>query len=169
MRTLDHKGFLLCEYQAKLFEKSADLKCSSPVFLRRFLHSDHRRLLDENRPEALTLVPADGIDEILEQYDGDIAYGKNKFSRNTLFWMGYMYRYICYTREQDSPLIMHLFSYTLLNDVYYAYHTQDPEWVIASLLDCVGLDENIFDNNYRLRMALKKRYEEEKDESESDS
>ena len=48
MREFDYNGFLLAEYQAKLFEKSVDLNCSSPVFLRRFLHSDLVNILDEN-------------------------------------------------------------------------------------------------------------------------
>ncbi len=36
MREFDHAGLLLAEYQGKLFEKSTDLNCSSPIFIRRF-------------------------------------------------------------------------------------------------------------------------------------
>ena len=40
MRKFDHDGLLLAEYQGKLFEKSNELKCSTGIFMRRFLHSD---------------------------------------------------------------------------------------------------------------------------------
>ena len=39
MREFDHNGLLLAEFQAKLFERSVDLNYSTPIFLRRYLHS----------------------------------------------------------------------------------------------------------------------------------
>lgn len=47
-----------------------------------------------------------------------------------------------------------------MNDVYYSFHTQDPEWCIKDLLEINGLSEKIFDNNYRLKQIIK---EKEKD------
>ena len=46
MKEFDHDGLLLAEFQGKLFEKSADLHCSTAVFIRRFLHSDYLKKLD---------------------------------------------------------------------------------------------------------------------------
>lgn len=58
MREFDHNGLLLllAEYQGKLFEKSYDLNCSTPIFIRRFLHSDLLKTLDENNPIFLPLI-----------------------------------------------------------------------------------------------------------------
>ena len=56
MREFDHNGLLLAEYQGKLFEKSADLNCSSPVFIRRFLHSDLLKVLDENNTNRYSIM-----------------------------------------------------------------------------------------------------------------
>ena len=47
MRAFDHNGLLLAEFQGKLFEKSEELNCSSPIFIRRFLHSDLLKKLDD--------------------------------------------------------------------------------------------------------------------------
>lgn len=52
---------------------------------------------------------------------------------------------------------MDLFAYKQMNDVYYTFYTQDPEWCIASLLDISELDENIFDNIFRLKEAIKEK------------
>ena len=156
MRNFDHNGLLLAEYQGKLFEKSNELNCSTGVYIRRFLHSDLLKKLDTNNPSYLSLDVSDGINSILEQF-GNSDYGKVKYSKSELFWMGYMYRYISYTREQSTKFIMKLFNYKQMNDVYYSFHTQDPEWCIQSLLEINNLTENIFDNNLRLKQIIKEK------------
>ena len=155
MRKLDHSGLILSEYQGKLFEKSDELRCSTGIFIRRFLHSELLKILDENNPSALSMDVNEGINSILEQF-GDSSYGKVKYSRSSLFWMGYLYRYISYTRETSTKLLFKMFDYRQLNDAYYSYHTQDPEWCIQSLLEINGLTEDIFDKNYRLKKAIMK-------------
>ena len=156
MREFDHDGLLLAEYQGKLFEKSNELNCSTAVYIRRFLHSDLLKKLDSNNPTSLSLDVTEGNNSILEQF-GDSDYGKVKYSKSSLFWMGYMYRYISYTREQSTKFVMKIFSYKQMNDVYYSFHTQDPEWCIQSLLEINNLTENIFDNNIRLKQIMKEK------------
>ena len=154
MRELDRNGLLLAEYQGKLFEKSQELNCSSPIFIRRFLHSDLLNKLDNGK--SISFDINEGIQSILEQF-GDTSYGKEKYSKAALFWIGYMYRYIAYTREQETSYIMKLFAYKQMNAVYYSYHTQDPEWCIKSLLNLNNATEEIFDNNSRLKIIIEKK------------
>ena len=156
MKEFDHTGLLLAEYQGKLFEKSTDLKCSSAVFIRRFLHSDHLKKMDLNDTAVLTLDVNEGIDSIQKQF-GDSDYGKIKYSKSAMFWIGYMYRYISYTREVTTRFVMKIFSYKQLNDVYYSFHTQDPEWCVNSLLAMNNLNEGIFNNNLRLKKVMQDR------------
>ena len=154
MKEFDHDGLLLCEFQGKLFEKSNELDCSTAVFLRRFLHSDLLKKLDDNKPAFLSLDVEDGIRSISDEF-GNTSYGKIKYSKSSLFWMGYMYRYISYTREQSTKFIMQLFSYKQLHDVYYSFHTQAPEWCVKNLLELNNFEETIFDNNFRLKQIIK--------------
>lgn len=156
MREFDHNGLLLAEYQGKIFEKSSDLNCSSGIFIRRFLHSDLLMKLDTNNPSALSLDTNEGIKSILEQF-GDSDYGKLKYSKSALFWIGYIYRYISYTREKSTRFLFKIFDYKQLNEVYYSFHTQGPEWCVQNLLELNSLTESIFDNNYRLREIIRKK------------
>lgn len=87
MRKFDHDGLLLAEYQGKLFEKSNELKCSTAIYLRRFLHSDLLKKLDTNNPSSLSFDVTEGTNSILEQF-GDSEYGKVKYSKNSLFGWG---------------------------------------------------------------------------------
>ena len=156
MRKFDHNGLLLAEYQGKLFEKSTELNCSSAVFLRRFLHSDFVKRLDSNDLTSLTLDVNEGIENILNQF-GDSDYGSIKYSKSAMFWIGYMYRYISYTREVSTGFVMKLFPYKQLNDVYYSFHTQDPEWCVRSLQEINNQSDEIFDKNLRLKKIIKER------------
>lgn len=156
MKNFDHNGLLLAEYQGKLFEKSTELDCSTGIFLRRFLHSDLLKKLDTNQPSLVSLDVNDGINSILEQF-GNTDYGKEKYSGSSMFWMGYMYRYISYTREIRTRFLMELLDYRQMNDVYYSFHTQDPEWCIQSLLEINHLTESVFDNNYRLKKIIREK------------
>ena len=87
MRKFDHNGLLLTEYQARLFEKSFELNCSSAIFLRRFLHSDLLKELDNENSALMSLDVNEGIHSILKQF-GDSSYGKEKYSKSSLFWIG---------------------------------------------------------------------------------
>ena len=137
MKDFDHDGLLLAEYQGKIFEQSTELRCSTGVFLRRFLHSDFLKKIDKNNVSSLSL-----------------DYGNTKLSNSALFWIGYIYRYLSDTRDISTKKVMKLFPYKQLNDVYYSFHTQDPEWCVRSLLEMNGLTEDVFDKNLRLKALI---------------
>lgn len=155
MRKFDHNGLLLAEYQGKLFEKSVELNCSTGIFVRRFIHSDLLKKLDANNPVLVSLEVNEGIKSITEQF-GETDYGKDKYSAEVMFWMGYMYRYIAYTREVSSKFVMDLWDYKKMNDLYYSFHTQDTEWCVRSMLEMINFTEDVFDNNYRLKQLIEK-------------
>lgn len=154
MKPFDHDGLLLAEYQGKLFMKSFETDCSSPVFIRRFRYSSLLKTLDHNDPSLLSLSVSEGLKDIQEEYD-ECGYGQNRYPPATLFWMGYLYRYISYTREEETPFIMSVFDHKLLNNVYPSFHTQDPEWCIRSLLEIKNIDASVFDKNARLKRIIR--------------
>ena len=153
-REFDHDGLLLAEHQGKLFEKSAELGCSTAIFLRRFLHSDYLKKLDRNEVASLSLDVNEAIKSIENQF-GVSGYGKTKYAKSALFWIGYLYRYISYTRQVSTKFVMRLFPYRQMNDVYYTFHTQDPEWCVRSLLEMNGQSEDIFDPSKRLKTVMR--------------
>lgn len=154
MREFDSNGLQLAEFQATLFEKSVKrFTCSSKIFIRRFIHSNILTLLDKNESAKISFTTDEALDEIENQF-GSSTYGKIKYSSESLFWMGYLYRYISYTRDIDTSFLFKIFKYEQLHELYYTYHTQDNEWCIKNLLELNELTENIFDKNWRLRQAI---------------
>ena len=157
MREFDSLGLKLATFQGDIFERSVDrLNCSSPIFMRRFKYSDYAYKLD-NANENELLDPEYAFDEINSQFK-ETSYGQTKYQKEVMFWVGYMYRYISYTREITTKKAFSIFDVSKLISNYYVYHTQSEEWVISRLLDDIGKDESIFDKNVSLKRILKVLY-----------
>lgn len=156
MKKLDVLGAKLCTYQGKIFEESANrFMCSSKIFLRRFYNSEFAFMLDLPNENTFSFETNVCFESILEEY-GDSIYGSNKFSFEALYYLGYLTRYICYTREITSS---HLYDAVNIYDIvenYYVYHTQDEEWVIARLLEKNNLSEQQLNEDEILKSLFRK-------------
>lgn len=127
--------------QAELFVLSASkLECSSPIFLRRFMLSKVAVRMDQDGflYESCT---ADGIIQEIEEEFGATNYGKEKYSTEELYWMGYLYRYWCYTYEKSSKQVYKLMKPKELRGLYYPYHSLDPAQAIERILESKNLRE----------------------------
>lgn len=153
MKEIDKDGLLLCDIQAEVFEESSQrLNISSEMFMRRFMNSniatefDSLAFLDGTKTK-------DNIFEELEEEYGNSSYGTNKFNKNSLYWIGYIYRYFSYTYELTSKQVYKIIKPKELNDVYLPYHTLDPKNAIERLLEekDISLESNdLFKRNYEI-------------------
>lgn len=156
MRKFDTNGLRVAEHQGKLFKASVtNCDCSSPIFLRRFIHSELLKTLDKNESAFISYDVYGDLLEIEEQF-GKSNYGKIKYPQEVMFWMGYLYRYISYTRDMDTPFLFKLFPYKQLLNNYYVFHTQSMEWCIEELLEMNNLTEDFFDKNKRLKEVIRR-------------
>ena len=139
MRKMDHDGLKLCKFQAELFQNSIEeAECSSKVFIRRFMHSYFVRRMDGSGFLYETTSISDAFDEIENQY-GSSDYGQEKFSREELYWMGYIYRYWSYITGSSSKQIYRIVKPEELKKMYYPYHSLDPEQVIDRIKEAKGI------------------------------
>ena len=161
MREFDSDGLLLATFQAKLFEESVtSTSYSTPVFLRRFKYSSATKELDNKNPSLLDLNRNIFFERIDEEF-GESNYGEDKYDSNVMYWLGFIYRYICYTRECSTKFIFELIPPSEIKTHYYVYHTQSEEWVVNRILETRDLTEDIFDKNKRLKKRLKEQYKTE--------
>lgn len=141
MRAFDESGLKLCRMQAELFVMSASkLECSSPIFLRRFMLSKVAVRMDQDGflYESCT---EEGILQEIEEEFGATNYGKEKYSTEELYWMGYLYRYWCYTYEKSSKQVYKQIKPKDLRQLYYPYHSLDPAQAIQRILESQNLVE----------------------------
>ena len=135
MKTMDETGLKLCRAQAELFVSSLSLTdCSSAVFLRRFMNSSAAKRMDEGSFLYEASTNASIIAEIEEEF-GKTDYGKIKYTENELYWMGYLYRYWCYTYEKTSKQVYRIIKPTELRELFFPYHSLDNAAAVERILE----------------------------------
>lgn len=138
MKKIDEEGLNLCALQAKVFADSLDVtQCSSPIFIRRFMNSDVAARMDKSgflfeATDALSIS-----NEIDKQY-GPIYYGKERYGKEELYWLGYLYRYWAYTYEKSSKQVYKRIKPKDLRKLYFPYHSLDPAQAIERILESAG-------------------------------
>ncbi|MBR4781570.1 MAG: antitoxin [Lachnospiraceae bacterium] len=142
MIKIDKDGLLLCEIQGKTFEISVEnYATGSEVFMRRFMNSqvakefDNLSVLDTNIYEKDILIRLD------EEY-GVSNYGKVRYTKNEMFWIGYIYRYFSYTYKKTSKQVYKIIKPKELRGLFLPYHTMDPAQAIERILEAKGLPVN---------------------------
>ena len=139
MRKMNRDGLLLCDLQAKAFEIAVDFaQVSSEVFIRRFMNSNVAKAMDNESVLQTNIHEKDILNMIEEQY-GKSEYGSVKYTHNEMFWIGYIYRYFCYTYEMTSIQVYKIVKPKELRGLFPAYHTMDSAQAIERILEAKGL------------------------------
>lgn len=139
MKKIDKDGLLLCELQAKTFEMSIDAtEVSSEIFIRRFMNSQISKSIDSCEILETNMQAKDILERIEEQY-GKSNYGSKRYTKNELYWIGYIYRYFSYTYEKSSVQIYKIVKPKELRALFLPYHTLDPSQAIERILEAKNL------------------------------
>lgn len=139
MRKMNKDGLLLCDLQARAFEIAVDFaQVSSEVFIRRFMNSNVAKAMDNESVLQTNIHEKDILNMIEEQY-GKSEYGSVKYTHNEMFWIGYIYRYFCYTYEMTSIQVYKIVKPKELRGLFPAYHTMDSAQAIERILEAKGL------------------------------
>ena len=137
-REFDETGLSLCKFQARLFEKSlAVTGGSSPFFIKCFMNSEEAWHVDQDG----FMFEAEDVESILGKLKAkhNLDRGSRKFSGESLYWMGYIYRYWCYTYQISSKAIYRIIRADELHSLYQPYHTLDPGAAIRRILEAKNI------------------------------
>ena len=138
-REMDQVGLLLCDIQGKIFEQSVTSeKCSSNIFIRRFMNSKFVSRMDNLTFLNESITNEEIFEEIDREY-GKTNYGKIKFSINEMYWIGYIYRYLSYVYQIDSKNAYKIIKGAELRYLFFAYHSLDPMNAIDRILEAKSI------------------------------
>lgn len=152
MRDMDKDGLILCELQAKAFELSATyMTCSSRIFIRRYMNSNVVKTLDNGEILQSNLDEKDILAQINEEY-GVSEYGKIKYQKNELYWIGYIYRYYTYVHDISSKKAYKEVKPDELKNLFLPYHTLSPMQAIERIIESkdANIDETELERQYRV-------------------
>ena len=139
-RDFDEKGLSLCKFQARLFEKSVTATGGSSLFfIKSFMNSEEALHIDMDG----FLSEAEDVESTLGKLKSkyNLERGSIKYSEESLFWMGYLYRYWCYTYQTNSRSVYKIIQADELHSLYTPYHTLDPGTAIRRILEAKKLPE----------------------------
>ena len=123
----------LCDVQGRLFELSAQKKYDSASFIRAFMTSDTAKALDSEFNHMQWAGEEYLLDEMTETEDITISSNAEVFSKDVLFWIGYIYRYWHFYTGEDSTKIYKQAPGETMKRNYMMFHTMDPSLAIEDL------------------------------------
>ena len=138
IREFDETCLSLCKFQGRLFEKSlTSIEGSSPVFIKCFMKSVEASHMDEDG----FLFESEDVESVLSQLKRKHSFGRGttKYSENSLYWMGYLYRYWCYTYLLSSKEVYRIIRADELFSLYLPYHTLDVGAAINRILEAKNM------------------------------
>ena len=122
----------LCEIQAKLFELSKEKGYDSEAFIKAFMKSDTARGLDKPFHHMQWAGEHYLMSRLDEENADDLVSGYC-YDTETLYWIGYIYRYWHIYKGESSKMIYKQAPAKMMRTVYLMYHTMSPEMAIDRL------------------------------------
>ena len=131
MKSLNRFELQLCDIQGRLFERSLLKNLDSADFIEKFMNSETCVFFD---------LPYDRLQWAGEEYimenlldEIDISPPGEKYGKEELFWIGYVYRYWHLLTGESSKEIFIKANAQLMKDCYLGFHTMDIILAIENL------------------------------------
>lgn len=124
----------LCDIQGRLFELALDKKVPCSEFIEAFMNSRVAACLDDTYDRLQWA----GEEYILEELEDEIGLSVIEekgelFTREVMYWTGYVYRYWHYYTGESSKEIVRVANAELMNRCWLGFHTLDVEMAIDRL------------------------------------
>jgi len=123
----------LCDIQGRLFELFADTNYEPESLVKAFMTGEIAKDLDSEYNRMQWAGEEYMLEELLADCRGKLALRRNDFSKEVLFWIGYVYRYWHFYTGEDSKKIYKQAGFDTMNVNYLMFHTMDPELAIDNL------------------------------------
>jgi inorganic pyrophosphatase len=150
-KPLEYIEIKLCQLQAKIFEASVkNTRYSSLVFIKRFMFSDVAKTFD-NKSYLFQSNTINDVFVMLDEEYGETTYGKNKYTQDQMFWIGYIYRCLSIKYNITSKQVYKLFNAEEIVKYYNIYHTFDIVQAANRMMENIGYEEeNIEEKAYNI-------------------
>ena len=132
---MDSISFQLCDIQGRLFVRSARMGLDSEKFVSFFMHSRVVEGLDSVYNRMQWAGEEYLLDETVDESGGSITPSASPIGEDVLYWMGYIYRYWHYYKDEKSRNIYRTADYTVMKSSYLMFHTLSPELAIDDFIE----------------------------------
>ena len=127
----------LCDIQGRLFELFADTEYDIESLVKVFMNSEIAKNLDSEYNRMQWAGEEYLLEELIATYKDKLTIKHESFSKDVLFWMGYVYRYWHFYTKEESYKIYKQAPFETMNINYLMFHTMDVEMAIDNLKEIV--------------------------------
>ena len=131
----------LCDIQGRLFELSVDGKYGSANFIKVFMTSEVAKALDSTYNRMQWAGEEYLLEELEVISEGKLLREGEIYSKDVLYWIGYLYRYWHYYTKEDSAKIYKQAPVETMKRNYMMFHTMDPTLAIEDLKEIYGQNQ----------------------------
>ena len=130
---MDELQLKLCDIQGRLFELSADKNYNSAAFIKSFMKSETAKALDSTYNRMQWAGEEYLLEEVADVAGEKLSEEGEVFSKDVLYWIGYIYRYWHYYTGENSAKIYKQAPVKTMKRNYMMFHTMSPELAIEDL------------------------------------
>ena len=130
---MDAYQMKLCDIQGRLFELSADRELDSASYISTFMKSELAEHLDSPFSHYQWAGEEYLLEELLDKSGKGIQKNGELYSRDILFWIGYLYRYWHFYTGESSRSIYRQAPVNVMKTNYMMFHTLDPQLAVDDL------------------------------------
>lgn len=102
-KVLNELELKLCDIQGRLFELSAEKKYGSAAFVKAFMTSGTAKALDSRYNRMQWAGEEYLLEEIADKAGDHLSPEGEVFSKDVLYWIGYIYRYWHFLAARPAP------------------------------------------------------------------
>ncbi len=125
----------LCDIQGRLFELSIDEGYDSETFIKCFMKSKIAMYLDSSYNRYQWAGEEYLLEEIEDECKENLTKTGNIISKDEIYWIGYIYRYWHYYKNESSKNIYKIAPFKTMKINYLMFHTMSPELAIDDLIE----------------------------------
>ena len=130
---MDALKLKLCDIQGRLFELFSDTEYDAESLVKAFMNGDVAKNLDSEYNRMQWAGEEYLLEELIATSKEKLALKRESFSKDVLFWMGYVYRYWHFYTGEESNKIYKQSPFETMNVNYLMFHTMDVEMAIDDL------------------------------------
>ena len=132
----------LCDIQGRLFELSAEKKYDSVAFIKAFMTSDVAKELDSTYNRMQWAGEEYLLEELIDECGDALKKTEKVITKNEIYWIGYIYRYWHYYRDESSKKIYKQAPFERMKINYLMFHTMAPEMAIDDLIEIFNQNQS---------------------------
>ena len=123
----------LCDIQGRLFELSVERQLKSASFIKVFMNSETSKALDSTYNRMQWAGEEYLLEEVVDAAGDKVSKGGEIYSKDLIYWIGYIYRYWHYYTGESSKSIYKQAPVETMKSNYLMFHTMAPEMAIEDL------------------------------------